>query len=48
VVYHFTDATKGVEMMSARIEKHNIECDFQVQDSLFLGSGKKVTEKIIP
>lgn len=32
-------ATKGVEMMADRIKTHNIKCDFQVQDSLFLGIG---------
>ena len=33
-------ATKGVEMMANRINEHKIDCDFQVQDSLFLGLGK--------
>lgn len=32
-------ATNGVEMMAERIKKHSIKCDFQVQDSLFLGIG---------
>lgn len=33
-------ATEGVKMMAARINTHQIECDFQVQDSLFLGIGE--------
>ena len=33
-------ATTGVEMMALRIKDHNIPCDFQVQDSLFLGIGE--------
>jgi gamma-glutamylputrescine oxidase len=33
-------ATTGVEMMASQIKNHNIVCDFQVQDSLFLGLGK--------
>ncbi len=32
-------ATTGVKMMADRIVKHEIACDFQVQDSLFLGIG---------
>jgi gamma-glutamylputrescine oxidase len=39
-------ATKGVEMMASRIKKHRIACDFQVQDSLFLGVGKSGWESI--
>lgn len=32
-------ATTGVSMMANHISKHKIDCDFQVQDSLFLGIG---------
>ncbi|MGZ3884399.1 MAG: NAD(P)/FAD-dependent oxidoreductase [Mucilaginibacter sp.] len=32
-------ATTGVDMMVSRIHEHNIPCDLQVQDSLFLGNG---------
>lgn len=32
--------TKGIEIMKTNIQTHNINCDFQVQDSLFLGIGK--------
>ncbi|HWB63081.1 MAG TPA: FAD-binding oxidoreductase [Chitinophagales bacterium] len=33
-------ATTGVDMMAGRINKHQLICDFQVQDSLFLGIGE--------
>jgi len=33
-------ATNGVKMMVDRIHEHNISCDLQMQDSLFLGNGK--------
>lgn len=33
-------ATSGVKMMAERVHKYHIDCDFQVQDSLFLGIGK--------
>ena len=33
-------ATTGVRMMADRIARHSLECDFQVQDSLFLGIGE--------
>jgi len=39
-------ATKGVEMMATRIANHSIKCDFQVQDSLFLGIGDDGWEDI--
>lgn len=39
-------ATTGVEMMAARITEHKIPCDFQVQDSLFLGIGESGWEDI--
>jgi gamma-glutamylputrescine oxidase len=39
-------ATKGVEMMVAHITQHNIYCDFQVQDCLFLGNGESGWEDI--
>ncbi|SMH72540.1 NAD(P)/FAD-dependent oxidoreductase [Candidatus Nitrosotalea okcheonensis] len=32
-------ASKGVEIMVDNIKKHQIECDLQVQDCLFLGKG---------
>ncbi len=32
-------AAKGVDIMVDNIKKHNIECDLQVQDCLFLGKG---------
>lgn len=32
--------TKGIDIMKSAIEKHQISCDFQVQDSLYLGIGK--------
>ncbi|HKC67312.1 MAG TPA: FAD-binding oxidoreductase [Bacteroidia bacterium] len=34
-------ATTGIKMMVDRIHEHNIPCDLQVQDSLFLGNGKR-------
>lgn len=39
-------ATKGVEMMVERIHTHQIQCDLQVQDSLFLGNGDSGWEDI--
>lgn len=39
-------ATTGVGMMKERIQKHSIDCDFQVQDSLFLGLGKSGWEDV--
>ncbi|HVZ25198.1 MAG TPA: FAD-binding oxidoreductase, partial [Sediminibacterium sp.] len=39
-------ATTGVEMMASRIKAHQIPCDLQVQDSLFLGIGKSGWEAI--
>ena len=33
-------ATTGVKMIADRVKNHSIDCDFQVQDSLFLGIGK--------
>ncbi|MCC6600652.1 MAG: FAD-binding oxidoreductase [Crocinitomicaceae bacterium] len=32
--------TKGIEMMKSNIHRYQISCDFQIQDSLFLGIGK--------
>lgn len=32
-------ATSGVKMMAERVKKHHLNCDLQVQDSLFLGIG---------
>lgn len=40
-------ATTGVEMMANRIATHQINCDFQVQDSLFLGIGKSGWQDIV-
>ena len=31
---------KGIEIMKTAVQEHQIQCDFQVQDSLFLGIGK--------
>ena len=31
---------QGIELIKANVEKYNIDCDFRVQDSLFLGIGK--------
>lgn len=39
-------ATTGVKMMAERVHKHKIDCDFQIQDSLFLGIGKSGWEDI--
>lgn len=39
-------ATTGVSMMASRIKTHDIPCDLQVQDSLFLGIGKSGREAI--
>jgi gamma-glutamylputrescine oxidase len=43
-------AAKGVEIMVSNIKEHNIECDLQVQDCLFIGKGasgwKDVKEEV--
>jgi len=43
-------AAKGVEIMVSNIKEHNIECDLQVQDCLFIGKGasgwKDVQEEV--
>ena len=36
----------GVESIRATIEKHNIECDYSVQDSLFIANNKKGFKKV--
>lgn len=37
---------KGIELMKATVQTHQIDCDFQVQDSLFLGIGSSGWEAI--
>ncbi len=34
-------AEHGINLIAEHIKQHNIECDFEAQDSLFLGLGKK-------
>lgn len=38
--------TKGIELIKSNIESYQIDCDFQVQDSLFLGIGNSGWEDI--
>lgn len=37
--YLWRVATKGVELIVSNVRNHNIDCDLQKQDSLFLGNG---------
>ena len=39
-------ATKGVSMIVNNIKKYNIKCDFQKQDSLYLGIGERGVKNV--
>src|SRR5690242_15472617 len=44
--YLWNVAAQGVYLMVDRVAKHNISCDLQKQDSLFLGNGQEGLKEV--